>query len=463
MPFNKPIHLVGGGLVGSLLSIYFARRGFDVEIFERRPDMRKNHMAAGRSINLAISTRGLSSLEQVGLKEKVMKICLPMHGRAVHGLDGKVNFQAYGAESQCIYSVSRGELNKILMNEAEEKYGVRIHFNHQLTRMDLDQRKAHFSALEKNIEIEAQHFIGTDGSSSPIRSSILEKTQAKHSSDYLSYAYKELIIPARTNGQAQMTTDALHIWPRKNFMLIALPNLDQSFTATLFLSEKGQISFENLKTEEQLTKFFKEYFADAYEMLPQLKNEFFENPTGRMVTIKTDSWSFEDKALILGDAAHAIVPFFGQGMNCGFEDCRVLDQVLQKQGPELNWQNIFDEFFKVRKLNADAIADLAQENFIEMRDKVSDQQFLFHKAVERILMKNFSQNYLSRYQMVSFSNIPYQLAKSIGSIEDEILKELCQNIDQPENVDLKHAELLIDQKLKPVLKNFLGKESQLWI
>jgi kynurenine 3-monooxygenase len=463
MQFNKPLQLVGGGLVGSLLSIYFARRGFDVEIFERRPDMRKNQIAAGRSINLAISTRGLSSLEQVDLKEKVMKICLPMHGRAVHGLDGKVNFQAYGAESQCIYSVSRGDLNKILMTEAEERYGVRIHFDHQLTRLDLDDLKAHFSAPEKNIEIDVHQFIGTDGSSSPIRSSILEKTKAKHSSEFLSYAYKELIIPARANGQSQMTTDALHIWPRKNFMLIALPNMDQSFTATLFLSEKGPMSFENLKTSEQLEQFFIEYFADAFEMLPHLQSEFFENPIGRMVTIKTDAWSFEDKALILGDAAHAIVPFFGQGMNCGFEDCRVLDQFLQKQNTDFNWQNIFEEFFKARKLNADAIADLAQENFIEMRDKVSDQQFLFHKAVERILMKNFSESYLSRYQMVSFSNIPYQMAKSIGVIEDDILKVLCQNLDKPENVDLARAALLIDQKLKPVLKNYLGKERQLWI
>lgn len=446
----KPIQLVGAGLVGSLLSIYFARLGFDVEIFERLADRRKNKISGGRSINLAISTRGLAALESLGLKEQVMKICLPMGGRSVHGLDGKSQFQAYGRETECIYSVSRGELNKILMTQAESE-GVRIHFSHQLTRLDLDNDVAHLSAPEKHIEVDAHLLIGTDGSASAVRDAILYKTKAQHTSEMLSYSYKELMIPAGQNGAFQMAENALHIWPRKNFMLIALPNLDGSFTATLFLAEKGELSFESLKTPDQLNSFFEEYFNDAFKLLPNLKQEFFENPTGHMVTIKSDAWSFENKALILGDAAHAIVPFFGQGMNCGFEDCRILNEILKNHLANLDWENVFKEFFEKRKENADAIADLAQDNFIEMRDKVSDPTFLFHKSVERILMKNFSETYLSRYQLVSFSNMDYKKAQNIGVLEDQILKELCQNISKPEDVDLAKAKDLIETKLKPAL------------
>ena len=454
----KHIQLVGAGLVGSLLSIYFARLGFDVEIYERLADMRKNKIAGGRSINLAISTRGLSALEALGLKDQVMKICLPMGGRSVHALDGKVQFQAYGRDTECIYSVSRSELNKILMTQAE-KEGVRIHFNHQLTRLDLDLDVAHLSAPEKHVEVDAHLLIGTDGSASAVREAILYQTKAPHTSETLSYSYKELVIPAGKVGEFQMAADSLHIWPRKNFMLIALPNLDKSFTATLFLASTGDMSFETLTTPAQLNAFFKEYFPDAQAMLPNLDHEFFENPTGRMVTIKSGAWSFQNKALILGDAAHAIVPFFGQGMNCGFEDCRILSDILKNHLANLDWENVFKEFFTARKENADAIADLAEDNFVEMRDKVADPTFLFQKSVERILMKNFSETYLSRYQLVSFSNMDYKKAQNIGILEDQILKELCQNLTKPEDVDLAKATHLIETKLKPALS---GAQSR-WI
>ncbi len=458
---HKPIQLIGAGLVGSLLSIYFARLGFDVEIFERRPDMRTNKIEGGRSINLAISTRGLSALEKVGLKDEVMKICIPMSGRNVHALNGQTQFHAYGRDSECIYSVSRSELNKILMSHAESKWGVRIHFNHQLTRLDLKQNIAHVSAPEKNIEIDAHLLIGTDGSASAVREAILHQTQGKCSSETLSYSYKELVIPPDSNAKFQMPPNALHIWPRKNFMLIALPNLDHSFTATLFLAATGDISFETLKTPPQLNRFFEEYFSDALKMLPNLDQEFFDNPTGQMLTIKADRWSYQNKSLILGDAAHAIVPFFGQGMNCGFEDCRALSDILENHLTNLDWENVFNEFFKARKENVDAIADLAQENFIEMRDKVADPQFLFQKSVERILMKTFSETYFSRYQLVSFSNIPYSEAKKIGLLEDQILQELCSNIKSPEDVDLTRAGFLIESKLQPQMK--IASEVQKWI
>ncbi len=458
---HKPIQLIGAGLVGSLLSIYFARLGFDVEIFERRADMRKNKIEGGRSINLAISTRGLSALEEVGLKDEVMKICIPMGGRNVHALDGKTQFQAYGRETECIYSVSRSELNKILMSYAESKCGVRIHFKHQLTNLDLENEIAHISAPEKNFELDAHLLIGTDGSASVVRDAILKKTSALCTSETLSYSYKELVIPPSESGDFQMAPNGLHIWPRKNFMLIALPNQDRSFTATLFLSEKGDPSFETLKTPSQLNQFFREYFSDAQKMLPNLDEEFFENPTGHMVTIKSEAWSYQNKFLILGDAAHAIVPFFGQGMNCGFEDCKVLSDILKNHLANLDWENVFREFYQKRKENVDAIADLAQDNFIEMRDKVADPNFLFQKSVEQILMRSFSDTYLSRYQLVSFSNIDYAAAKNIGILEDQILRELCQNLAKPEDVDLKKAQFLIETKLKPNLQKAFGANK--WI
>ncbi len=471
-----PIKIIGAGLVGSLLSIYFSRMKIPVEIYERRGDMRNGKSTGGRSINLAISTRGLSALEEVGLKKQVLEICLPMKGRAVHALDGSVNIQPYGKEDECIYSVSRGDLNKILMTVAQEKYKVPIHFDHQLTLLDLDEMSADVETATQKIKVSGGVFIGADGSASAMREAISEITQADVSQEKLSYAYKELLIPAAKQdatgkfGIFQMDPDALHIWPRGKFMLIALPNLDGSFTATLFLSEhppsspmdKSEISFDELKTPKAVTDFFSKNFPDALIMHPHLTDDFFGNPTGHMITIKASKWSYSGKAMIMGDAAHAIVPFFGQGMNCGFEDCRVLNQVMTKYLDSFDWSKIFHEFFAVRKQNADAIADLAQENFIEMRDKVADPKFLFLKSVERVLMKNFAADYASRYQLVSFSNIPYQVAKRIGVIEDEILTELCEGLLTAEKVDLVKAKLLIEKKLKPELAPFL-KRNDLWI
>ncbi len=453
MPSNRPVQIIGAGLVGSLLSIYLEKLGIKTEIFEKRPDMRKSNLGGGRSINLAISTRGLTALEEVGLKDEVMKICLPMSGRAVHGVDGAVNIQPYSPNGDCIFSVSRSELNKILMTAAEKRYAVPISFEHSLAAVDFDSQKAMMKTSSGLKEMTGEIYIGTDGSASVVRESILEKNGASLSSEKLSYAYKEILIPAKHDGGFSLDPKALHIWPRKNFMLIALPNLDKSFTATLFLSEHGEMSFDQLTTPSSVTSFFQDFFPDAETLVPDLATQFFEHPTGHMVTIKLNKWSVKDRALILGDAAHAIVPFFGQGMNCGFEDCRILAGVIEKKLP---WQKTFEEFFSLRKTNCDAIADLAQDNFIEMRDKVADPRFLFLKSVEKVLMKNFSKSYVSRYQLVSFSNIPYVNAKKIGEIEDEILNELAENLDRPESVDLEKAAKLINTKLKPELERAYG-------
>lgn len=445
---NPQMQIVGGGLVGSLLAINLAKKGYQVDVFERRPDMRVEKISAGRSINLAISVRGLTALEKVGLKEKVLKICIPMRGRAVHSPAGEVQIQPYGAEHECIYSVSRSELNKILMDEAEKLKGVKFHFNCKLEKVDFNKNKITFSDDEKNLEM----LFGTDGSASVVRETLAENYHSQTSNDILTHSYKELVIPAGSG----LTQNALHIWPRKQFMLIALANLDGSFTATLFLSQKGEFSFEKITTEAELHQFFKTHFSDVYSMLPNLSDEFFKNPTGQMVTVKTDHWSFDDKCLILGDAAHAIVPFFGQGMNCGFEDCAVLSQMIDEASKPVNWKEIFNDFYNKRKANTDAIAHLAHENFIEMRDKVADPQFVFNKSVERVLMKNFSEDYVSRYQLVSFSNIEYRKAYEIGLIQDDVLKELCKNLKSPDEVDLSLAKTLIQNKIKPLLKEYYG-------
>lgn len=436
---KRKVHIVGAGLVGSLLAIYLARRGLEVEVHERRPDMRKEVISAGRSINLALSTRGIHALNHVGLEKQILEHAIPMRGRMIHALDGALTFQPYGIDdTQYINSISRGELNKLLMTHAERSGNVKIHFNKKVTGL---------SQFEQNSLV-----IGADGSASAIRSEILESTAgAKSSQSQLDYGYKELTIPAGPNASFLIEKNALHIWPRGSFMLIALPNHDGSFTCTLFLPFKGDVSFEMLTTPAQVRGFFEKYFKDALQLITNLEETFFENPTGTMVTIKCSPWFKDDRALLIGDAAHAIVPFFGQGMNCGFEDCSVLDSLLDRKDLS-SWSSLFAEFDRARKTNADAIADLAVENFIEMRDKVGDQRFLLEKAVEKKLQEAFPGKFVSRYGLVTFSRVPYRFASDVGVINNEILGELCKNIDSADQLDLAKAKMLIETKLAPLLR-----------
>jgi kynurenine 3-monooxygenase len=446
----ETISLIGAGLNGPLLALALVKRGFNVEIYERRPDMRRVHMSAGRSINLALSTRGIHALAEAGLWNQMRKIVIPMKGRMMHSATSELTFQPYGKdESEVIHSISRAELNIALMNAAEDQ-GVTIHFQHRCIGVDLrtaalqlrDERTGEDSTLESNV------VIGCDGSASAIRGEMLKLSRFNFSQQHLDYGYKEVTIPAGLHGEHVLETNALHIWPRGNCMLIALPNVDGTFACILFLPFEGPDSFATLTTHAAVSEFFQSRFPDAIPLMPDLANNFFANPTGAMVTIKCSPWHVGGRALLLGDAAHAIVPFFGQGINCGFEDCSCLLDLLDRHGAD--WGRVFSEFEKARKANTDAIADLAVENFVEMRDRVADPRFLFRKKVELALEAKYPQLFVPKYAMVTFHRIPYATALRRGQVQDRMLTELCDSIESIEDLDWSKADRLIRSELTPL-------------
>jgi kynurenine 3-monooxygenase len=447
---KETITLVGAGLVGSLLAVLLAKRGFKVEIFERRTDMRKEDISAGRSINLALANRGINPLDKAGLMGKVTPILTPMKGRMVHDVAGNQNFQSYGQKpEEVIYSVSRGELNKICMDAAQATGLVNIHFNQLCQSVDFDTNQLTLKN-ELTGEIQKRSFervIGTDGSASAVREAIHKIESKQHDVLELGHSYKELRIPAGSNGEFQIDPHSLHIWPRGGYMLIALPNQDASFTVTLFMPSKGEVSFDALNSKELVIDFFKKNFADTLPLLPELTKDFFENPTGRLATVKCAPWHFQDKALLLGDAAHAIVPFHGQGMNCGFEDALELIETMQNS--DNSWLDIFEQVDKKRKVNGDAIADMAIENYITMRDSVRDDKFLLRNSLAFELENRFPEYFCPRYSMVMFHHLPYVEAKNRGVIQEAILQQLTTDINEVSAVDFEAAEKLIKQKLSP--------------
>jgi kynurenine 3-monooxygenase len=444
------ITLIGAGLNGPLLAILLMQRGFAVEIYERRPDMRRVRMSAGRSINLALSTRGIHALQQAGLWERMRNIIIPMKGRMMHSVAGALTFQPYGQnEAEVINSISRLELNIALINAAEEQ-GATIHFNRRCTGYDWKTGAIRLRDEEtgKETALEAEVVIGCDGSASSIRAEMLRMNRFNFSQQYLDYGYKELTIPAGPQGEHLLETHALHIWPRGNHMLIALPNIDGTFACILFLPFEGADSFAGLTTPAQVGQFFASRFPDAVPLMPQLAENYFANPTGAMVTIKCSPWHVEGKALLLGDAVHAIVPFFGQGLNCGFEDCSCLVELLDRDGAD--WPRMFAKFENERKVNTDAIADMAIENFTEMRDRVADSRFLFRKKVELALEQRYPQLFVPKYAMVTFHRIPYSVALARGAVQDRMLAELCESIDRVEDLDWDKANRLIRRDLTPL-------------
>ncbi|MFZ1731262.1 MAG: NAD(P)/FAD-dependent oxidoreductase [Bacteroidota bacterium] len=447
---QQHVLLVGAGLAGSLLSVYLARRGFAVDVYERRPDMRRMHMSAGRSINLALSTRGTHALQEVGMLEDIMKIAIPMRGRMIHGADGTITYQPYGKDdSEVIYSVSRGELNSRLMDLAEEYPHVRIHFRQRCDGMDFANRSVQFTDEEsgRSYVRSEDTVIATDGAGSPIRQSMEKNDRFNYSQEFLEHGYKELSIPPSDDGGFLIEKHALHIWPRHSFMLIALPNIDGSFTCTLFLQQKGSPGFDSLDTPEAVREFFAKEFPDALALMPTLVEDFFANPTGILGTVRCYPWHLGDTAALLGDACHAIVPFFGQGMNCAFEDCTVLNECIDEFGPD--WNRIFHAWQERRKINADAIADLALENFIEMRDRVADPNFLLMKKVGLALEERFPDHFIPKYSMVTFHRIPYAIARDRGQIQQNILEELTREADTLDEVDFDRAARLITERLRP--------------
>jgi len=450
MHSSQRISLVGAGLNGPLLALGLTERGYKVSIHERRPDMRRVRMSAGRSINLALSTRGIHALTQGGLWEQMQDIVIPMKGRMMHSVSSELTFQPYGKDpSEVINSISRAELNISLMNAAESR-GVKIRFQHRCVGMDLrtGELRLQDETSGKNVTVESDAVIGCDGSASAIRNEILKLPRFNFSQQYLDYGYKELTIPAGDDGSHVLEKNALHIWPRGNYMLIALPNIDGTFACILFLPFEGENSFGSLTTQVAVQQFFQSRFPDAFALMPNLTDNFFANPIGAMVTIKCSPWHVDERALLLGDAAHAIVPFFGQGINCGFEDCTVLLDLLDRHGPD--WKRVFSEFEQARKVNTDAIADLAVENFVEMRDKVADPKFLLRKKVELALEAKYPQQFVPKYAMVTFHRVPYSTALRRGQVQDAMLSELCESLERVEDLDWSHAAHLIRTKLAPL-------------
>lgn len=417
------IAIVGAGLVGSLLSIYLKKRGFAVTVFERRGDMRRKGAEAGRSINLALSNRGIRALEEVGLADELKKVAIPMHGRMMHDKQGKLSSFAYGKEGQFINSVSRSGLNVVLMNEAE-RLGVEFQFDQRIAGVDL--HKTQMLVNEPwTMDKQFDYIIGADGAFSAVRTSFQFTDRFDYEQDYIDHGYKELHIPPGAAGSFQLEKNYLHIWPRESFMMIALPNPDGSFTCTLFFPFEGNPSFDSLKTKQDVEKFFTETFPDARALMPELLYDFDVNPTSSLVTIKCYPW-VRNKTLLIGDAAHGIVPFYGQGMNAGFEDCRILNELLDQH--QDNWDDVLPEFQKLRKPDTDAIAQLALENFIEMRDLVADADFLLRKKIEGKLYELFPDKWVPLYPMVTFmDSMRYSDALRTGRkqkvIMDEVMKQ----------------------------------------
>jgi kynurenine 3-monooxygenase len=446
----QTISLIGAGLNGPLLALGLVKRGFRVEIYERRPDMRHVCMSAGRSINLALSTRGIFALTEAGLWNEMRKITIPMKGRMMHSAASELTFQPYGKdEAEVIHSISRADLNIALINAAEQQ-GVKIRFQQRCIGINLQTGvlKIRDEQTSEAKSIDSSVVIACDGSASAIRGEMLKLSRFNFSQQYLDYGYKELIIPAGPERKHVLDIGALHIWPRGSYMLIALPNIDGSFACILFLPFDGPDSFASLTTNSDVTRFFESRFSDAFSLMPQLADIFFANPTGAMVTVKCSPWHVGGRALLLGDAAHAIVPFFGQGINCGFEDCSSLLKLLDQHGAD--WERVFNEFENARKVNTDAIADLAVENFAEMRDRVADPRFLFRKKVELALESKYPELFVPKYSMVTFHRVPYATALTRGQVQDRMLTELCDPINRIEDLDWNRADQLIRSQLTPL-------------
>ncbi len=413
-----------------------ANRGYTVDLYEKRADLRKADISAGRSINLALSHRGIHALKSANVFNEIEPLLIPMKGRMVHLPEDNTDFQPYSINShEYINSVSRGELNKILMTAAEKTGNVNIHFKHTLS-------KAESGVLVfengKRIEAEGEVF-GADGAGSVVRQYIDSNSDKPSKSEPLGHAYKELSISANAAGEFKLEPNALHIWPRGQFMLIGLPNTDRSFTCTLFMPNEGDVSFKSLKTEADVVDFFNTHFSDALPLLENFPQSYFENPTGGLATVYADNWYYKNFYLI-GDAAHAVVPFFGQGMNASFEDCTVLMDCVDS-GDD-NWLDIFSSYNKMRKSDADAIAQMAIENYIEMRDSVAQSDYKAKREIANSLSIEFPDRFIPRYNMVSFTSIPYSEVYKRGKIQQEIISQLMEN-----ELDLQKAEKLITEKL----------------
>jgi kynurenine 3-monooxygenase len=431
---SKNITIVGAGLVGSMLACYMSKRGHQVNVFERRSDMRVAGYVGGKSINLALSHRGWKALHKIGLGKAVEAISIPMKGRMIHDLDGTQHFIPYGKDDQAIYSVSRGDLNRLMVEQADEFPHVNFFFDKKCDSIQFNESTAVFEnnkTREKKI-IKSDVIFGADGAYSEVRYEMQRTPNFNINQHHEPYGYKELHFPPTADGTHALEKNALHIWPRKSFMIIALPNLDGSFTVTLFASFKGENSFEHLNTKAEVSAFFETHFPDAVPIMPDLENDFFENPTSSLVTIRCYPWKHQSTCLI-GDAAHAIVPFYGQGMNCGFEDVRELDELLDENNED--WESTLEKFQVQRKPNGDAILDLALYNYIEMRDLSGREDFQLRLKIEKKIAATFPNRFMTLYSMVTFSDFSYYEAKTRGEAQSQLLDSIMALPNIEENWD----------------------------
>lgn len=441
------IVIVGAGPVGCVLAALLARRGVDVATYEKRPDMRRTAPGGGRSINLVLTDRGLQALEYLELRQKVLALTVPVRGRMMHSPEGELTFQPYGKdESECNFSVSRDRLNQCLLDAAEEA-GAELHFEHEFVDADFSTGTLQFRHGGETVTVESETLFGCDGAPSAVRTALVEQDHAAESVRFMEWGYRELLFPAGPDGSYQMEKNALHIWPRGDHFLMGLANVDGSFTGTLYLPRSGPNSFDELSEPDRLRAFFDEYYTDATELLGDFVDTFLEHPTGTLGTVRCAPWNLDGRVLLVGDAAHGIVPFFGQGLNSGFEDCVVLDELLDHSA---DFGDVFQRFYERRKPNTDAIADMALENAVEMGEKVADSEFLMQKQVESVLERHLADRYRSRYAIVMYSRIPYRVAFEIGEHQKDILRRLADGLDDPEDVDLELARHLIDDQLQPL-------------
>jgi kynurenine 3-monooxygenase len=445
MQKSLKIAVVGSGLVGSLLGIYLRKAGHTVHIYDRSPDIRTIQFS-GRSINLAMSHRGWKALDGVGVGDAVRAIAIPMDKRAIH-LKDKLNFQNYGKEGESIYSISRGMLNRKMIDLAEES-GVEFFFEQKIWDVTLTDATLHIGETERGEwqDLKYDMVFGADGAFSRIRHRMQRQSMFNYSQEFLNTGYKELNIPANADGTHKLDKYSFHIWPRGEYMLIALPNLDGSFTCTLFMPFEGENSFAQLNDRKKVEDFFEKNFPDSIDVIPKLAEDFFKNPTSALVTMKCYPWTYEDKVALIGDACHAIVPFYGQGMNAGFEDITVLNEFIGQYGDD--WKTIFEKYQDSRKSNADAIAELSYRNFMEMSSKTADEKFLLAKRIEKRFSEKYPDKWLPLYSRVTFSHRPYTEALAIGDKQKSIMDEVMQLPDIENIWDSEFVENKILDSLK---------------
>jgi kynurenine 3-monooxygenase len=444
MQKSQKIAIVGSGLVGSLLAIYLKKEGHIVHVYDRSPDIR-NIKFSGRSINLAMSHRGWKALDEAGVGQKVRDIAIAMEKRAIH-LKDKLNFQYYGLSGESIYSLSRGVLNRKMIDLAEEA-GAEFFFEQKIWDVTLADATLHIGDTERGEweELKYDMVFGADGAFSRIRHRMQRQSMFNYSQEFLDTGYKELHIPANPDGSYKLDKHSLHIWPRGKYMLIALPNLDGSFTCTLFMPFEGENSFASLDNRPKVEAFFRENLPDTIDVIPDLAQDFFNNPTSTLVTMKCFPWTYSDKIALIGDAAHAIVPFYGQGMNAGFEDITILYEMMQQYGND--WKTIFSEYEKSRKPNADAIAELSYRNFMEMSTKTADENFLLQKKIEKLFAEKYPEKWLPLYDRVTFSYRPYTEALAIGNHQNAIMEKIMQI----ENIEINWDSKMIQDKILEML------------